>query len=135
MLGGVSDDVFPIAVHEYVHLVVQHAGWTLPPWLNEGMAEVFSTMKPLGDKVVVGNIIPGRVIEMTQGKWVPLETILTADIDSPYYNETNKAGSLYDEGWALTHMLELSPQSRPPFRNAASDPARHALRHRHSECV
>jgi hypothetical protein len=115
VLGGVGDDVFPIAVHEYVHLVVQHAGMTLPPWLNEGMAEVFSTMKPLGDKVLVGNIIPGRVIEMTQGKWAPLETILTAGLDSPYYNETNKAGSLYNEGWALTLMLELSPQYAAHF--------------------
>ena len=115
VLGGVGDDVFPIAVHEYVHLVVQHAGLTLPPWLNEGMAEVFSTMKPLGDKVVVGNIIPGRVIEMTHGKWTPLETILNAGTDSPWYNETNKAGSLYNEGWALTHMLQLSPQYAAHF--------------------
>jgi hypothetical protein len=74
------------------------------------MAEVFSTMKPIADKVLVGNIIPGRMIDMDRSKWTPLETILAAGSDSPYYNEANKAGSLYNEGWALTHMLELSPQ-------------------------
>ena len=39
VLGGTSDDVFPIAVHEYVHLIVQNAGTRLPPWLSEGLAE------------------------------------------------------------------------------------------------
>jgi len=113
VLGGVSDDVFPIAVHEYVHLVAQHAGMNLPPWLNEGLAELYSTLKPVGDKVIVGNIIPGRVYEMSQEKWVPLATILAATKESPYYNEKNKAGNLYNEGWALTHMLELSPEYSP----------------------
>ncbi len=117
VLGGVSEDVFPVAVHEYVHLVAQHSGLILPPWLNEGIAELYSTLKPVGDKVVVGNIIPGRMAEMSQQKWVPLATILAATKDSPYYNEKNKAGSLYDEGWALTHMLELSPEYGPRFQD------------------
>ena len=30
--GGV--DTFPIAVHEYVHLLIRHSGLTLPPWLK-----------------------------------------------------------------------------------------------------
>ncbi len=42
MLGSVSDDVFPIAVHEYVHLVAQHLGLNLPPWLNEEVPDVCS---------------------------------------------------------------------------------------------
>jgi tetratricopeptide (TPR) repeat protein len=116
VLSSASDNVFPTAVHEYVHQVVQHLGLNFPPWLNEGMAELYSTLKPQGDKVVVGNIIPGRVYEMQQQKWVPLSVILTADSHSPYYNEKNKAGSLYNEGWALTHMLALSPEYGDHFR-------------------
>ena len=46
-------------------------------------------------------------------KWVPLQVILAAGPDSPYYNEKDKAGSLYNEGWALTHMLVLSNAYRP----------------------
>jgi Tetratricopeptide repeat len=115
VLGSATDDAFPTAVHEYVHLVAQHGGMNFPPWLNEGMAELYSTIKPVGDKVIVGNIISGRMYEMSQEKWVPLATIVAATSDSPYYNEKNKAGSLYNEGWALTHMLELSPQYAPRF--------------------
>jgi tetratricopeptide (TPR) repeat protein len=110
VLSGANADVFPVAVHEYVHLVAQHGGLSLPPWLNEGIAEVYSTLKPLGDKVLVGSLIPGRMYALSREKWVPLSAILSAGHDSPYYNEKDKAGSLYNEGWALTHMLELSPQ-------------------------
>ena len=115
VLGSVNDEVFPIAVHEYVHLVTQNVGMKFPPWLNEGVAEVFSTMKPTGDKVLVGTPVLGRVQALSREKWVPLSVILSATHDSPYYNEKNKAGSLYDEGWALTHMLELNAQYSPNF--------------------
>ena len=115
VLSRTSSETFPIATHEYVHLVVQHAGLNLPPWLNEGLAELYSTLKPLGDKVIVGNLIPGRVQALYTEKWVPLAVILSAGHDSPYYNEKNKAGSLYNEGWALVHMLALNQQYRPKF--------------------
>ena len=127
VLGSVNGDAFPIAVHEYVHLVVQHIGLNLPPWLNEGMAELYSTLKTVGDKVIVGNVIPGRMLEISQEKWVPLSTILAATSDSPYYNEKNKAGSLYNEGWALTHMLELSPVYPPLSRVTSADRQRHGF--------
>jgi hypothetical protein len=61
VLSHSSSETFPVATHEYVHLVVQHAGLNFPPWLNEGTAELYSTLKPLGDKVIVGNLIPGRL--------------------------------------------------------------------------
>jgi len=115
VLGSVSDEVFPIAVHEYVHLVTQNAGMKFPPWFNEGIAELFSTMKPTGDKVLVGAPVVGRALALSREKWVPLSVIVAATHDSPYYNEKSKAGSLYDEGWLLTHMLELDPKYSPRF--------------------
>ena len=115
VLGGSDSNVFPTAVHEYVHLVVQHAGMNLPIWLNEGLAELYSTLKPSGKDILIGDLIPGRFQALLNEKWVPLQLILTADRNSPYYNETNKAGSLYNEGWALTHMLALSPAYKSGF--------------------
>src|ERR1019366_6850076 len=115
VLSSASEDVFPVAVHEYVHLVVQHSGLNLPPWLNEGLAELYSTLKPEGDKILIGSLIPGRMYEISQQKWAPLAAIVAADRESPYYNEKNKAGSLYNEGWALTHMLQLSVEYSPRF--------------------
>lgn len=115
VLGSANDEVFPVAVHEYVHLVAQNAGMKLPPWLNEGIAELFSTLEAQGDKVLVGRLIPGRMQALLRENWVPLAAIVSANRDSPYYNEKNKAGSLYNEGWALTHMLELNQAYGPRF--------------------
>ena len=88
-------------------------GMKLPPWLSEGMAELYSTLKPMGEKVLVGTLIEGRHQALLNEKWVPLKIIVNADFASPYYNERNQAGSLYNEGWALTHMLVLTNAYRP----------------------
>ena len=117
VLGSTSAEVFPIITHEYFHLIAQHAGLNLPPWLNEGLAEVYSTLKPLGDKVTVGIVIPGRLQALAFEKPIPLATLLAVDHSSPYYNEKEKAGAFYDESWALTHMLQLSPAYHPKFIN------------------
>jgi len=115
VLSETGPDVFSVAVHEYVHLVVKHMGLKLPPWLGEGMAELYSTLKPMGDRVLVGTLIDGRHQALLRDKWVPLEVIVKADYSSPYYNEKDQAGGLYNEGWALTHMLVLTNEYRPGF--------------------
>jgi Flp pilus assembly protein TadD len=114
-------DIFPIAVHEYVHLLVRHSDLKLPPWLNEGMAELYSTLKPMGDKVLVGELIPGRMRALLDQKWVPLSTILAVDHNSPYYNEKQKAGNFYNESWALTHMLSMRVEYRAKFTEVIND--------------
>ena len=115
VMSSAGAENFPIAVHEYVHLLVRHSGIKLPIWLNEGLAELYSTIRPMGDKVLVGDIIPGHMQWLLTEKWTPLPIILAAGHDSPYYNEKNKAGSLYNESWALTHMLVLSDEYRGGF--------------------
>ncbi|MBZ5632413.1 MAG: tetratricopeptide repeat protein [Acidobacteriia bacterium] len=115
VMGRIGEQAAQIAVHEYVHLVARHAGLKFPPWLNEGVAELYSTVRMQGDKVLVGDLIPGRLQALFSEKWVPLPVILSAGPDSPYYNEKNKAGSLYNEGWALVHMLQLSPDYAAGF--------------------
>ncbi len=115
VMGHGGADEFPIAVHEYVHLLSRHSGLDLPPWLNEGVAELYSTLRPIADKILVGDLIPARHRALLEERWVPLAEILAADQHSPYYNEKDKAGSLYNEGWALTHMLCFRPEYREQF--------------------
>jgi tetratricopeptide (TPR) repeat protein len=103
------------AMHEYVHVVVRHSELHFPPWLNEGLAELYSTIRQTGDKVLVGALIPGRQRALAQTPWVRLADIVAADQNSPLYNEKNKAGSLYNEGWALTHMFALREDYAPKF--------------------
>jgi tetratricopeptide (TPR) repeat protein len=115
VMQDIAPENYHVAIHEYTHLIVEHSGLKLPPWLNEGWAELYSTLKPLGNKAMIGDLIPGRVQTLFTDKWLDLATLSAVDHDSPYYNERNKAGIFYAESWALTHMLYLSPLYRPYF--------------------
>ena len=97
------------------HLVARNSRLKLPIWLNEGLAELYSTLQPRGDKVVVGVMIGQHLQALRGGRWAPLADILAAGRDSPYYNDEQKASRLYSEGWALTHMLSLNEAYRSGF--------------------
>jgi tetratricopeptide (TPR) repeat protein len=115
VMRSISPEYYPVAVHEFTHLLVKHTGAELPVWFNEGLAELYSTLKPTGKKVLVGEVIPGRFYYLQQHKWLSLEALTSADHNSPYYNERDRAGVFYSESWALVHMLNLSSEYRPQF--------------------
>ncbi len=115
VMSELGADRFPIAVHEYVHLLVQHSGLKIPVWLNEGMAELYSTLKQIGKQVQVGALIPGRFQMLHSEKWIPLAVIATTGLLSPHYNDKDRAGMFYSQSWALTHMLSLDARYRPSY--------------------
>lgn len=45
VMPALGTNEFPVAAHEYAHLVLRASGLRLPPWLNEGLAEYFSTVR------------------------------------------------------------------------------------------
>ena len=112
---------FPTAIHEYMHLIVHQSRLKLPLWLNEGWADVYSTLKPLGAKTTIGELIPRHVQELQQEKWLSFDALTSVDDKSPVYNEKKRAGIFYAESWALVHMLYLAPDYKmkfPTFVNA-----------------
>jgi tetratricopeptide (TPR) repeat protein len=115
MTGGVTDDA-RVAVHEYTHLMIHQSGQRLPLWLNEGTAELFSTMESRGAKVLVGNVIPSHGAVLARNQWIDVATLLTADHSSSLYNEKNHAGIFYAESWLLVHMVNLDGFYRPHLR-------------------
>ena len=115
VMQDISAERYPVAVHEYSHLLVKHAGLKLPRWLDEGWADVNSTVHPVGGQVTIGNVIPGRAQLLGQTKWMPLDTLTKVDFESAEYNEKTKAGIFYAQSWLLTHMLYLSDGYRPKF--------------------
>lgn len=102
-----------VAIHEYVHLLVRHSGLQLPLWMNEGLADLYSSMRQVGGQFVVGYAHPGRIAILREEKWVPLAQVLAAGQDSQHYTEKERAGKFYAESWALTHMLNFSQEYRP----------------------
>jgi tetratricopeptide (TPR) repeat protein len=106
---------YGLAVHEYMHLLVNHSGLRLPLWLNEGWADVYSTLRPVRDGVAVGDLIPERMQTLETQKWLGFDELTSVTKDSPNYSEANRVGIFYAESWALAHMLFLSPEYGPGF--------------------
>jgi len=115
VMQDISSEHYPAAIHEYTHLVVQHAGLKLPVWLNEGWADLYSSLTPKGNQAIVGNLLPGRVQTLLTTKWLDLSVLASVDQNSPMYNERDKAGIFYAESWLLVHMLYLSPDYSANF--------------------
>jgi Flp pilus assembly protein TadD len=105
----------PVAVHELTHMMVHQLGVDLPPWLNEGLAELYSNLEPRGAQIMVGRDIPGRMRTLATERWIDLRTLLAVDQNSPYYNERSRAGMFYAESWKLVHMLHLHPEYQRRF--------------------
>lgn len=106
---------YKIAIHEYFHAIVRHSGLRLPVWLNEGWADVYSTLRPVHDGVAVGDLIPYRMTALEKGPWMNIAELLSVTTQSPAYSEGDRVGIFYAESWALVHMLYLSPEYKDHF--------------------
>ncbi|HEX4228940.1 MAG TPA: hypothetical protein VHZ07_09725 [Bryobacteraceae bacterium] len=106
---------YPAAMHEYTHLIVEHLNLHFPVWLNEGLAEFYSSLEARGNQAVVGGVLPGRMAILKSRPWLDLKLLFSVDQSSSYYNERDKMSVFYAESWALTHMLELGDTYRGRF--------------------
>ena len=103
-----------VAAHEYAHVLLHAHGPGIPSWLNEGIAELFSSvrMSPLGS--AIGGDLPARS-QALKRDWMPFSELLAVTPDSPLRNDRRRDSLFYAESWALAHMLMLSPQYRSAF--------------------
>jgi hypothetical protein len=98
--------------HEYAHAALGLKGADLPPWLAEGLAEFFSSLAIMGDKVRLGSPPTGRVQALRTARLMSVPDLLAVRRDSDTYNTRNHAGLFYAESWALTHMLMVDDRYR-----------------------
>lgn len=102
---GFADDA-PLVFHEYSHLLVGTAVRSIPIWLNEGLAEYYSTFRltPGATGATIGLAI-ARHVQLLRERFIPLSQLLTVDRTSELYNEGERRSIFYAESWALTHYL------------------------------
>jgi hypothetical protein len=113
VMSSLDADAQRIVVHEYVHLLVRQSNVAYPIWLNEGLAEFFSTIVPEGSKMAVGRVPVDRLQYLnTEARLIPLARLLAVEHNDPEYNTTAHAGTFYSESWALVHMLMTDPRYR-----------------------
>ena len=100
--------------HEYVHLAISNVLHGLPLWMNEGLAEFYSTFRVLdnGRRALVGGLIPSHLQLLNQRKLLSIEELLSVEQHSPEYNEGERRSLFYAQSWALVHMLASGVPNR-----------------------
>jgi len=96
-----------IITHEYTHLLVHQADMRIPLWMNEGIAEVYSTLQPVGAKMRVGMPINSHLLRLRRD-WLEIDKVLNAET----YGGEEHAGTFYAMSWAIAHMMMLEDDLR-----------------------
>ncbi len=112
--GG--EESMRVVFHEYAHLIVANVARNIPVWLNEGLAEYYSTyrVESGGRGAVLGAAIPSHLALLNDESPMPLAELLAVAPDSPLYNEGSRRSVFYAQSWALAHMLQLGEPRRMP---------------------
>ena len=98
-----------IAAHEFAHLILRAYNANLPRWLNEGLAEFYSTIRIGEHTTELGGDLPARSQTLRSRAWMPLAELLSLAADAPARQNRAGAELFYAQSWALTEMLLRSP--------------------------
>ncbi len=107
----------PLGAHEYTHYFLGAAGLKLPAWMNEGLAEFFSTVHITDRGCTLGGILPARLQTLQHRKWLSLAQLLRFSEAAPVLQSREQADIFYAESWALVDLLVGAPEYAPHFRD------------------
>lgn len=107
-----SENPYQVMYHEYTHALMNLNFAGLPVWLGEGLAEFFGNSTLRDKDTQIGQIARYHLQILQQSRLIPIDVLLQADHNSPYYNEQNRASVFYAESWAIVHYLMLDPEAR-----------------------
>ena len=109
--GGWEDDAWTALKLDYARRLLWNASPdTLPPWLEEGLPQLASTVVTGGSGGVLGTLRDDHVHTLLESKWIPFERLLAAADLSGWSNKDREV--LEAESWAICHYLLLGPDHR-----------------------
>jgi tetratricopeptide (TPR) repeat protein len=110
MAIGRREFTYRVIFHEYTHLLVHQNIRRLPLWLDEGLADFFSTFdgSERDGRLIVGRPIPEYVSLLGGlGTVVPLNKFIDQKSLGNLYRDHEATSRFYAQSWALTHYLML----------------------------
>jgi tetratricopeptide (TPR) repeat protein len=100
------DDIY----RDYSRLVLKLSYRSLPPWLEEGYSNVYGSMTFTDKGARLGRPDPDDMSTLYESPLLPLDLVLHADRNSPYYSAGEKTTVYSAESRALVHFLLTDPQ-------------------------
>src|SRR5258708_6605160 len=107
-----ADNPYEVVYHEYTHAIMNLNFRGLPVWLGEGLAEYFANSAIHDKEVEIAKISPYHLQVLQSTRLIPVDALMQAGADSPYYNDQNRATVFYAESWAIVHYLLTDPGAR-----------------------
>ncbi|PTY00384.1 hypothetical protein [Opitutus sp. ER46] len=111
--GDATAETTRTLYHEGVHWFMHSAERTLPPWLDEGMAEVFSTFELVGSDVRWGRELRGRVQLLHRYHVLPLKQLLFTSRADLFGRDATATDVFYAQSWAFVHFLMFGENKSP----------------------
>ena len=114
LADGDRDSSLRTIFHEYVHVVTDNVSRGMPIWLNEGLAEYYSTFQvdESGRRALVGRLIPSHLQLLNDRRHMSIAELLAVEASSASYNEGERQTLFYAQSWALVHMLVSGAPNR-----------------------
>ncbi len=106
-------DPFGVIYHEYLHQVMTDNFPRAPLWINEGIAEYFSSFWSNGFYAEVGLPIEDYVRYLRTGRMMPFDSLLAVDSQSWTYQTPEWKKSFHAQSWAMVHFLIHGGESDP----------------------
>lgn len=97
-----------VMFHEYTHLLTSRLFRRVPVWMNEGLAEVFSTFQVGNRQFSFGGPKVGRLYSLITEGLMPASELLEVRQDSSAYQHGAEAPRFYASAWNLAHALTVS---------------------------
>lgn len=106
-LGGaqISDDLRRTIFHEGVHWFLSSSERINPVWLEEGLAEVFSTFHVVKNQAEWGRAIDNHVGLLRGQDPLPLERLLFTGRGDLFGDDSLRTTIVYAESWAFVHYV------------------------------
>ena len=105
--GEKSAPAAHVMFHEFTHVLISGQPFPFPTWLNEGMAEYFSTLeiKDRGAQALLGRSIADHRRALQESEPIPLAQLMAATQESALYRDPGQKRLFYAQSWALVHFL------------------------------
>src|SRR6185503_3054 len=107
--AAAEPEVRRVLYHEVLHHFVRHHLPEAPLWLNEGLAEFYSTLEVDHGEAWIGRQVVDHVVRLQRGPRRPLADLLAIATDAHSEDDdTIQESAFYAESWALVHYLLIA---------------------------
>ena len=112
--GEISEEILK---HEYTHYLSRNRDHRLyPPWLEEGLADLLSTLDVAGTSLEYGRVVAGRARTLFSASWLPYGLVLERKVG---FGSSDDAARFYAQAWLLVHYLMIGRRDHDFARETA----------------